>query len=376
MAAPHVLFCRSNPVAPDPRVEKEARALAEHGYPVTIIGWDRSATLPSPDSFFDISIQRLPIRANYGAGLSNLPALLRWQAGLLGWLIRHRKQYDIIHACDFDTILPALIVKWLFGKKVVYDIFDFYADHLRRTPQWIKQLIRALDYWAISQSDAVIIVDDARREQIDGSKPKSLAVIYNAPEDTSDDIAPTADPYPPGRFRLAYIGLLQVERGLFEMLQVMQKHPDWALAIAGFGGDETEIAARAQQMPNVRFLGRLPYQQALSLSKAADALFATYDPAIPNHRYSSPNKVFEAMMLGKPVIVCHATNMDQIIQQAQCGLVVPYGDVPALDSALTQLASDAGLRQQLGQNGRTAYETRYGWHIMQQRLLEIYQSIQ
>lgn len=376
--SPHrVLFCRSNPIAPDPRVEKEARALHEAGYAVSAVGWDRSATLPTQESKDGIQIHRLPIRARFGAGLANLPALLRWQAGLLTWLIRYRQTYDLIHACDFDTILPALFVKHLFGKKVIYDIFDFYADHLRRTPQAIKSLIRALDYRAIAAADAVILVDDARREQISGAHPKHLAIIYNAPEDLGDAIQPEESAYPPNtQFRLAYIGLLQIERGLLEMLSVLERHPQWGLVIAGFGGDEESIAAKSRSLPNVRFLGRVDYAHALRLSRAADALFATYDPTIPNHRYSSPNKVFESMMLGKPVIVCQDTNMDQIIQQARCGLVVPYGDIPALESALTQLASDITLRQQLGQNGRNAYETQYGWHIMQQRLLEVYQSIQ
>ncbi len=376
MSAPRVLFCRSNPVAPDPRVEKEALALAEMGCPVSIVGWDRTAALPSPDAFAGLPIHRLSIRASYGAGLANLPALLRWQAGLLGWLFRHRQQYDVIHACDFDTILPALVIKGLFGKRVIYDIFDFYADHLRRTPAWIKRLIRALDYSAIAAADAVIIVDDARREQIRGAHPRRLEVIYNAPHNVSTDLQPNASTYPPqARFRLAYIGLLQTERGLFEMLDVLARHPDWALVMAGFGGDETAISARAQSMPNVRFLGRIPYQQALSLSLAADALFATYDPAIPNHQFSSPNKVFESMMLGKPIIVCHHTNMDRMILDADCGLVVPYGDVAALEEALQRLADDPSLRLRLGQNGRAAYQTRYGWHIMQQRLQALYRDL-
>ena len=51
----------------------------------------------------------------------------------------------MVHACDFDTILPALMCKWLWKIKVIYDIFDFYADHLRATPNLIKRMIRAVD---------------------------------------------------------------------------------------------------------------------------------------------------------------------------------------------------------------------------------------
>ncbi len=371
-----ILFCRSNPIDPDPRVEKEARALISAGYQVQAIGWDRSADLPLVEEKDGIKIQRLAIKAKFGNGLGNLPALLAWQIGLMIWLLKKNKTYEIIHACDFDTILPALIAKFLFKKKVIYDIFDFYAAHLRRTPEWIKNLIRKVDYWAISKANAVILVDDARYEQIKGSAPKKIITIYNAPEDLPNiKLLNQKDPSASRKFHVAYIGLLQVERGLFEILEVFKVHPQWTLDMAGFGGDEKEISARCASMPNVNFLGRIPYESALQLSISADALFATYDPSIPNHRYSSPNKVFEAMMLGKPIIVCKDTNMDIMIQEADCGIVIPYGNVLALEKALQTLAENPTVRKKLGDNGRIIYETKYSWEIMKKRLLKLYSSI-
>jgi glycosyltransferase involved in cell wall biosynthesis len=81
------------------------------------------------------------------------------------------------------------------------------------------------------------------------------------------------------------------------------------------------------------------------------------------------------MLLGKPVIAARDTNMDRIIQQADCGLVVPYGDVPALEAALLRLQSDSVLRQRLGKNARRAYDTTYSWGIMADRLLRLYQEV-
>ncbi len=376
-----LVICRSNPIAPDPRVEKEARTLSQAGYSVTLLGWDRSAGLPRQDELDGMPMFRLPIRAEYATGMRNLPDLLRWQWGLFRWLRQHHQDYDLIHACDFDTILPALLCRRLYHKKVIYDIFDFYADHLRLTPGFIKRTIRAVDLRAIDRADAVILADDSRWEQIQGSRPQRSLVIYNSPGEVAFDTEPgqegTPDTLrPPGSsLHIVYVGLLQVERGLFELLSVLRQHPDWSLDLAGFGGDETHLVGMVEDMPNVRWHGRVLYQRAIELSAAADVLIATYDPSIPNHRYSSPNKVFEAMLLGKPVIVAKDTNMDRIIQQADCGLVVPYGDVPALESALLALQSDHDLRQRLGGNARQAYDTMYSWEIMAGRLLNLYQEV-
>ncbi len=368
-----VLITRSNPVHPDPRVEKIARALAQGGYQVDVLGWDRTATLP-PLEMTDLnSIYRLRIKADYGSGLGNLPQLLMWQVGLLSWLVQHHDQYDLIHACDFDTILPALLVKKVWSKKIVYDIFDFYADHLRRTPGWIKSIIRKVDLWAIGKADAVILVDEARRNQISGSKPKLVEFIYNSPE--TNNIPEPARVESHRKFKIAYIGLLQSERGLFEMINVVSKHPEWHLDLAGFGGDENEIIQKSKLYENICFHGRVDYHKALSLSAAADLLFATYDPQIANHKYSSPNKVFEAMMLAKPILVAKQTNMDKIIKDADCGIVIQYGDEKELEQAIIRIANDSAERDRLGQNGRRAYESFYSWEIMRNRLLNLYGQI-
>ncbi|MDD5467924.1 MAG: glycosyltransferase family 4 protein [Anaerolineales bacterium] len=378
--SPQVVICRSNPIAPDPRVEKTARALVGAGYGVTILSWDRSGMMPPHEAGGGVQTIRLAIQAEYGHGLSNLTQLLRWQWGLLTWLARNASHYQVVHACDFDTLLPALFVRSFFKKRVIYDIFDFYADHLRATPNWIKKLVRWADLRAIGWADAVILADEARQEQIKGARPARLTVIYNTPDDRelSGEGAPDHQAgalTPGGGLRLAYVGLLQVERGLLEILQVLKCHPAWTLDLAGFGGDSERILGVAAEMPNVHWHGRVPYPQALRLAQAADVLLATYDPAIPNHRFSSPNKVFEGMMLGKPIVVAQGTNMDRIIESTSCGVVVPYGNVSVLEGALLQLENEPNLLQELGENGRKAYLARYSWAEMQRRLLALYSDI-
>lgn len=354
-------------------MEKEARTLVSAGYRVSVLGWDRTAALPLREEKDGYVIHRLPIKAEFGKGLANFPALLGWQLGLSRWLVRHRKEFDVVHACDFDTVMPALILKWTTGKRVVYDIFDFYADHLRATPEWIKAIIRRIDLFAVEKVDAVILADENRRSQLAYAQPERLTFVYNTPDEIPIPDLERSLPRP--QFTIAYVGLLQVERGLMTLLDVLEKHPDWGLWLAGFGGDQELILQKASRLPHVHFFGRIPYEKALALSQAADVLIATYDPAIPNHRYSSPNKIFEAMMLAKPIIVAHNTNMDRIVSSEQCGMVVNYGVDVELELALRQLADDRDLRRRLGLNGRRAYESTYRWEIMANRLIHLYRQL-
>jgi glycosyltransferase involved in cell wall biosynthesis len=371
-----VLICRSNSLVSDPRVDKVARALAGAGYAVQLVGWDNSGALPLVEDCQGIRVERIRIIVKNTRGLGLVPYELRWQAALTFWLFRRRAAFDVIHACDFDTILPALLCKRIWGMRVVYDIFDFYADMLRATPGFLKRWIRFFELRAIDRSDAVILADDSRREQITGSHPQRIAVIYNSPEAIFErgSNPPTPLPQSDG-LQIAYIGNLQVERGLLELLAVLARHPEWKLDLAGFGPDEIHIAAAAEKLPNVTWHGRIAYARALELNALADVMVATYSPAIPNHRFSSPNKLFEAMLLAKPIIVARDTNIDRIVQAEGCGLVVNYGDLPALEEVLVQLQHDPTLRQRLGEQGRKAYENSYAWSHMKIRLLKLYQDL-
>jgi glycosyltransferase involved in cell wall biosynthesis len=372
-----VLICRSNPIAPDPRLEKTAQALAGAGYAVQLLGWDRTGALPSDDKIVGLDCHRLGIKAAFGSGLGNFAPLLRWQWGCLRWMLQHRTDFDLIHACDFDTVLPALICKIFFYKQVIYDIFDFYADHLRATPAWIKGLIKALDRRVIRKVDGVILTDEVRRKQVGDLGSTPCTVINNTPQDLKSKFENQEHPKTSSAFslRLVYVGLLQIERGILDILAILKNHPNWHLDLAGFGGDEELILAKARQFPNLHWHGRVAYQKALALTAAADIVLALYDPVLPNHRFASPNKLFEAMMLGKPVIVAENTHIDEIVREEECGLMVPFGDRDALERALAQLDADTALRRNLGAHGRWAYEQRYNWVIMEARLLQLYSNI-
>jgi glycosyltransferase involved in cell wall biosynthesis len=195
--------------------------------------------------------------------------------------------------------------------------------------------------------------------------------VYNSPEDITIRLPPVQVSRG-STLRLSYVGLIQVERGLLQVLEVMSRHPEWNLDLAGFGGDEAIILEMVKELPNVNWYGRVSYHDSIELSAGADVLFALYDPRIPNHRFSSPNKVFEAMMLGKPIVVARDTNVDRIVEQAEAGLVVEYGDVAALEKAFLRLKNESDYRLRLGRNSRRIYEQKYNWNSAKERLLKLY----
>lgn len=370
-----VLFLRSNPVDPDPRVEKEALTLSKAGFSVTVLGWDRTASLPKSEEKEFGLIERLRIPARFGSGLNNLPHLLRFQLGLIVYLWQNRRKYDIIHACDFDTLLPALITKILWRKRVVYDIFDFYADMLLKVPTFLKQLVRRIDLWAMGLADGVILADEARLLQVAGAKLRRVAFVYNAPE-ARVLLSFSATPPSPPPWRVGYVGLLSVTRGILPMIEVVAKSPGWVMELAGFGEDEEQILAAVRGVPKIRFHGRVPYIRGLEIAASSHVLFATYDPAIPNHRFSSANKLFEAMALGRPIIVARGTGMDRIVDKYGLGFVVDYGDVKQLEAVLHEVQNWNGEKwKEFSERARATFNELFSWEIQEHRLVALYHEL-
>jgi|LSQX01.1.fsa_nt_gb glycosyltransferase involved in cell wall biosynthesis len=371
-----VVILRSNAVDPDPRVEKVARWLHEEGWKVTIIAWDRERSSPRIEKRPYALIHRIHIPGRYGAGFRNLLALLSWNLLLAVKLFITPRHFSHFHACDFDTILPAYLVGKLTRKRVVYDIFDFYADELlNRVPRPLVNCIRYIDFWIMGQIDAVIIVDDLRRAQIQGALPKQLEVIYNVPEPI-EDIEYGKNLSHPYKICIAHVGILQKERGLLEAIEVMARHPEWHLILGGFGGDEELIKEKAKKNPNVRFVGRIPYHETLRIYSDSDIILATYDPTIPNHRYSSPNKLFEAMMLGKPIVVARGTGVDKTVERFNLGFVVDYGNLHQLEKVFAEVESWNALRKEdFALRSKAVYDQFFSARTMRKRLLNLYNRI-
>lgn len=370
-----VVFVRSNAVNPDPRVERAARALKHLFQHVTVLAWDRTESGTSRVASPHYEVIQVAVRGRYGSGMRNIPHLFRWWLRVFGWLIAH--EWDVVHACDFDGVVPSVLAARLLRRKIVYDIFDWYSDMAWRAPDWLRTIIREIDRKLVSSADAVILCDEARIEQLRGARPRCLAVVYNTPEvmDATQfsECDSTTGAISSRQCVVCYIGLLERERGLLQLLDaVANLEEELVLLMGGWGPDEELI--RCNLPSNAHWLGRIAYTDALRRIAASDVLVALYDPRIPNHQYASPNKLYEAMAFGKPIVVADDTLLADKVRQYGMGLVVSYGCPDQLRWALSSLARNTELRRTLGENARRAY-LRHSWTESEKELLRVYHSL-
>jgi len=372
-----IVFTRSNPILPDPRVEKEANSLLKFGHKVMALGWNRNLKINKKYSQINLENGHMPIRwfnikAEYGRGISNLLPIVRFQFMLIGWLFKHHKKYDCIHACDFDTVLPAWIASKLFRKKLIYDIFDYYVDTFR-VPKRIKPFIKLIDTKIINSADSVIITNESRLKQISNSKPKRLVIIHNSPK-LNYSLKINGGPGQKNSHKFAFVGTLSKNRLINEILDVFINTPKWELHIGGFGLLEEEVKWASKQYSNIYYYGRVSYDEVLKIESDCNILFAVYNPSESNHKYSSPNKLYEAMMLGKPIIVAKGTGIDVLVKQNGIGKVIDYSG-NEFKKAAEELLADKDNFDSISKKGQRLYKEHFSWDIMEQRLRQLYDSL-
>ncbi len=365
MAIRVVLVRSKSPAGIEPRIAKEAASLARAGYDVHAILWDRERAYPRDETWDGIRIHRVSIPAAEGRP-SLVLRIPGWWTRLVLRILRLRP--DVVHAVDFDTVVPAYLAARISGARLIYDVFDFYADMVTASiPPRLRKLLASGERRMISRADAVIVPDLRRSEQFGSARPKRLVEIMNVPE--GRDLPATSED--PEKFVVFYGGMISKDRGLKDLVATCED-VGAKLVVAGHGPDEAELLGSIESSHAAAYLGTISYQEVLDQTAACQAVAALYDPSIPNNRFAAPNKLFEAMMFGKPVLASEGTLAADIVREVGCGIVVRHGDRAGLNRALERLMLAPEEAKAMGTRGREAFENRYNWKAMEPRLLALY----
>ena len=370
-----ITVVRSNPICSEPRLHRCAKALAETGEKVRVLVWNRGniASFNAKEFRTPYEVLQVKLRAPSG-GFYVIPFLPIWM--MYQFVYHLISPAKIIHACDLDTLIPALLANIIRKKKIVYDVYDLYAERQPPAPQKLRKLVTWFEKFLMRFADIVILADESRYEQIRGTKLQKSLVIYNSPEDIIQSIEDSNFKECRKTFRIFYAGKIGIGRGIEDIIKAIEGMDDVEFLIAGFEGLHMKSIMRLiDRSINVRYLGAITHEEVIKLTLSADMLFALYDPSIPMNKYASPNKLFEAMLCGKPIVVSSGTSMAKIVEKEKCGLVVPYGDIGRLRCAINLLKNNPEFAKRLGMNGRRAYQKKYSWRIMKQRLIEAYSSL-
>lgn len=355
-----VFFIRSTSVINDSRACKEIEFYKKNNCNVTVILWNRQGIkLPNLDNIKFISYDK---KSEYGSGFKNIFKMLKFELFIYRIIKKYRNNIDIIHACDFDTAYVAYKSYNKTRTKFVYDIYDYYIDchNLGK----LQSIIEKKDIHVINNSDLVIICNEKRKKQIAKSNPKKIAVIHNSPEikEVKSNVI-----FDKNNIKICYVGILQDDRLLKEVCEKIIEFSNIELHIGGFGKYEKYFKEMADKYKNIKFYGSMKYDEVLELEAKCDILFATYNPEIKNHKCSAPNKVYESMALGKPIIVCKNTGVDEMVLREDVGYAINYSS----DEFIEVIKKINKVEyEKMSKNAKEVYIKKYSWDKMKSLLKE------
>jgi glycosyltransferase involved in cell wall biosynthesis len=354
-------------------------------YSILVLGWNREGNdnrvieefkrtyCSKTNDINKVDIKILNVRAPFGKRSLILyaPMLLYFPLFWI-WVFINLCIYrpKIVHACDFDTILPGYIYKLIFSKKLVFDVFDRYA--MTFIPVRFKRLYEAvnrLEEFFGRKSDLLIAVGENILSTFK-TRPKRSSIITNCAEDYNTNLKTDDDV-----LTLVYTGPLARGRGLENTTLAIKDLDNVEFCIYGPVIDE-HLRSRILQTKNVKYGGFLPNEDYYRTIIMADAMVALYGPEGPlqqtAYNITVHNKTFEAMMCGIPIITNVSTDL---VKEINFGILVEYEDIAEIRKAIISLRDNPEFRQSLGKNGRKAFLMKYNWQNIEKQLHRVYADL-
>jgi len=396
----------------DPRVMKEATALAQEGYAVQVIGSCPTGTEPVNEIFANVGIQRLDlwhtrfsrwVKSRRGRPLTErlfdvasspkVQPKLGWRSWLLQMLHQvhfvvdlltvlwayffaaWRQQADVYHAHDVDTLLPALLVGWWCKKPVVYDSHEYWYQQ-SRNKVIINSIIRWIERIGTPRCTHVFAVNRSIAERM--AMHYSIAVptvLMNVPADVPlQPPTPLSDECP---IELLYHGGYLAKRGLESLITAMTlvKAPVH-LTMRGYGDLELTLKAQVESLglqAKVAFAPPVPMRELCQAASTSQIGIIPYTKQVAE--FALPNKIFEYMAAGLALIANDLVEFRNIVIGHQLGVVCDADCVEAIAQAIDELASDRIRLEQCRQRAWQVYQEHYTWKQHQRVLLDVYAQL-
>jgi glycosyltransferase involved in cell wall biosynthesis len=363
----------------DARVRREAKALHEGGHEVVVVHLPR----PGQESR-GAATEGYQIRSAAAAGrAAALPGVARRALGAARISrIARRERPDAVHAHDAAMLAPGRAAA-RGGAKLVYDSHELATGVPYHSRSW-SGLVASVERLFVPRCDAVITVSDGIAERL--QKRYGLCerptVVRNLPDlpppregDGIEKLRPALriDAAP----LVVHHGAVAADRGCESLLRSLQHLGDAHLLFLGAEGPYVDglrrLTAELGLGSRVHFHAPVPLADLLSYSSQADVGVTLLEDTCENHRLALPNKAFEYVAAGIPVVASDLPELRGLIERHGIGWSADPADPVAVAGALREaIASrdDGELRARLG---RAAEEL--SWRRERARLLDLYERL-
>ena len=371
----NILMTLANPFTHDPRVYMEARSLIKAGHKVTVLAWDRDGN-NKPYEIKDL----IEIVRSSNSRLMNLARYdifkmyLWWNKGYKDALkLFKKKKFDVIHSHDLSSLKIGIRLKKRFSLPLIYDAHEIFGYMITQdVPKFfVKQALETEKNW-IKDVDHIITVNEPLKDYFSKISNKPITIVMNAKEVKNIKYEPSKT----DNLSLVYLGALNDCRFLPEAIDTIKEIPDVNLIMGGIGKKEyiEYLKNKCSQAKNINFIGTLPMKEVLPMTKKCDVILCMFDPKLKINQVGLPNKLFEAMVCGRPIICTKGIHSGEFVEKEKCGLAIGYKK-DDLKRTIIKLRDNPELCEELGKKGINAALLKYSWEKQEKNLLQVYKGV-
>jgi glycosyltransferase involved in cell wall biosynthesis len=380
-AKKRILSIVFNDLRNDNRVLNQAFSLASQSYDVTLIGIQRQTKLPTSEISSMVRIVRIFMKNDFIEQIRYVRAIYFIVYIWLQIFKRRKNRYDVIHCHDLNTLQFGVFLKFLMLRKpkLVYDAHEYETQRNGLHGFWQKFAI-IKERMLIKRVDRVITVSPTiAKEYVRLYRIPEPAVILNCPilrvkEITKNNLFREHFGIPEDYRIFLYQGYLYPGRGIEIILEAFDQLnlSDAALVFMG-EGNLTDLIKRHDKYNQSIFIQ--PFVSGdvlLKYTSSADFGIAFIEDISLSDRYCLPNKLFEYIAAGLPVIGSGLPDIRQFITTHQVGTVAQTNDVEGFIEAFHSMSRQDP--DDLKENIRNT-RNKYHWGTQEQVLLSVYQQI-
>ena len=366
-----IIFSVTNDLATDNRVNRSCIVAQSLGFEVLLVG----RKLPkSQDVTRSYAIKRF--RLIFKTGVLFYAA---FQLRLFFYLLF--KRVDILYSNDLDTLLPNYLISKLKRTPLIYDSHELFTEvpELEHSP-FKKGIWAFVEKRIIPKLKHCITVNESLAAIFEKKYGVVFHVIRNVPERITIPKmdALLIEKIPSNSFKVIIQGSgLNVDRGIEEAVLAMKELEGVTLMLVG-DGDVMPIVKDLIQTHHldekVKIYGRRPYLEMMQFTVHADLGLTLDKPLSKNYEFSLPNKVFDYMHAGTPILASKLVEIERVINTHHIGSILAEVSPEAIAFSINELKNHPDVLAAQKEACFIAANTE-NWENEQKKLISLLQSV-